>query len=119
VDLAGAAVAPGAAETSAAAAEEGLSHTNLTSMNSHQHQGAYVNEEYEILPTDTVPNEGDDWEGDDWEGADVIMMMDMLPEDGSTAQSVAAAAAAVASAGGAGVAFVDNEDKTMDTVPYD
>jgi hypothetical protein len=116
VDLAGAAVAPGAAETSAAAAEEGLSHTNLTSMNSHQHQGAYVNEEYEILPMDTVPNEGDDCEGDDWEGADVIMMM---LEDGSTAQSVAAAAAAVASAGGAGVAFVDNEDKTMDTVPYD
>jgi len=81
VDLAGAAVAPGAAETSAA--EERLSHTNLTSMNSHQHPdnywllqqpscefagsaavtasaggagGAYVNEDDEIHP-DMVPND--------------------------------------------------------------
>jgi len=41
----------------------------------------------------------------------------MLTEDGSTAQSVAAEA--VASAGGAGEAFVDNKDKTMDMVPND
>jgi hypothetical protein len=57
-----------------------------------------------------------DDEGDDSEGASADVMH-MLTEDGSTAQSVAAEA--VASAGGAGEAFVDNKDKTMDMVPND